>query len=255
MGSERLNSVERFSDRVENYVKYRPDYPPEVLELFEAEMGLTEESLVADVGAGTGISSRLFLENGNTVYGVEPNANMRDAAERYLARFEKFHSVDGTAERTGLPDGSVDIVTAAQAFHWFQPAAARAELRRILKPGGHVALIWNERQLEADDFHREYEGMLLKFAEDYTQVRHDNINDLSLGEFFGQPFERAMFPNAQVLDLEGLKGRAASSSYLPSPGDERYAEMEKEVEGLFAKHAENGRITVFYDTKVFYTKY
>lgn len=249
------NSVERFSNRVDNYVKYRPDYPPEVLELFEAEMELTEDSVVADVGAGTGISTRLFLENGNVVYGVEPNANMREAAKAYLATFDRFHSVDGMAEATGLPARSVDIVVAAQAFHWFDADATSAEFQRVLKPGGWVALMWNERQLNTTPFLIDYEQLLLKYASDYTQVRHDNVDVVSLPKFFGKRFERAVFPNAQVLDLAGLKGRAASSSYMPSPGDERYAEVEKDLSGLFAKHAESGRITVFYDTKVFYARY
>ena len=253
--NDSLNSIERFSNRVENYVKYRPSYPPEVLDLFETEMELTDESVVADIGSGTGISSCLFLENGNTVYGVEPNAGMRAAAERYLARFDEFHSVEGTAEHTGLPGRSVDIVIAAQAFHWFDPADTRTEFKRILKPGGYVALMWNERQIDSTPFHVEYEQFLLKYASDYTKVRHDNINELLLMEFFGQRFERATYPNAQVLDLEGLKGRAASSSYMPAPGDERFGEMTEELGALFAKHAESGRITVFYDTNVFYSRY
>ena len=250
-----MNSVERFSDRVENYVKYRPDYPPEVLELFEAEMELMDETVVADVGSGTGISSRLFLENGNTVYGVEPNAGMREAAERYLARFDNFRSVEGTAEKTNLPERSVDIVIAAQAFHWFDPAETRAEFKRILKPGGYIALMWNERQIDSTPFLVEYEQLLLKYANDYTKVRHDKVSDLELLEFFGQRFERAVFPNAQVLDFEGIKGRAASASYMPVPGEERFGEMTEELGSLFAKHAESGRITVFYDTKVFYSRY
>jgi SAM-dependent methyltransferase len=254
--SDSSNSVERFSNRVDNYAKYRPDYPPEVLELFEAEMDLTEESVIADIGSGTGISSCMFLENGNTVYGVEPNAHMRDAAARYLYRFqERFHSIDGTAEATTLPERSVDIVVAAQAFHWFRPEETRAEFKRILKQGGWVALMWNERQLNTTPFLVDYEQFLLKYANDYTAVRHDNINDLALLEFFGKRFERASFPNAQVLDFAGLRGRAASSSYMPSEGDERFAAMEEDLSGLFAKHAESGRITVFYDTNVFYTSY
>jgi len=252
---DKLNSVERFSNRVDAYAKHRPGYPPEVLELFEAEMELTEDSVIADVGSGTGLSACPFLENGNTVYGVEPNARMRAAAERYLARFDKFHSVEGTAENTGLPERSIDIVIAAQAFHWFRPEETRAEFKRILKPGGWVALIWNERQLNTTPFLTDYEQFLLKYANDYTAVRHDNISDLTLLEFFGKRFERASFPNAQVLDFDGLLGRAASSSYMPSAGEERFPEMEDELRGLFAKHAESGRITVFYDTKLFYTGY
>lgn len=247
--------MERFSDRVENYAKHRPGYPPEVLELFEAEMELTEDSVIADIGSGTGISSCIFLENGNEVYGVEPNAKMRASAERILSRFDKFRSVDGTAEATGLPGRSMDIVVAAQAFHWFRPEETRAEFKRILKPGGWAALMWNERQLNTTPFLTDYEQFLLKFANDYTAVRHDNINDTTLLEFFGKRFERASFPNAQVLDIHGLLGRAASSSYMPSPGDGRFADMENELRGLFAKHAESGRITVFYDTNVFYTNY
>lgn len=255
MRSDGLNSVERFSNRVDNYAKFRPDYPPEVLELFETEMGLTGGSVIADVGSGTGISARMFLENGNIVYGVEPNAKMREAAERSLSRFDQFRSIEGTAEATTLEPHSVDIVTAAQAFHWFEPEGFRAEFKRILKPAGWVSLIWNERQLETNDFHREYEQFLLRYANDYTKVRHDNVNEQTLGEFFAQKFEQAVFPNAQVLDLEGLKGRAASSSYMPSEDDERFAFMEEDLRSLFAKHAESGKITVFYDTKVFYSKY
>jgi SAM-dependent methyltransferase len=252
---DKPDSVERFSNRVENYAKHRPGYPPEVLELFEAEMELTEDSVVADIGSGTGISSCIFLENGNRVYGVEPNSKMRETAERRLARFDKFHSVDGTAENTGLPGGSIDIVIAAQAFHWFRPEETRGEFKRILKSGGWVALMWNERQLNTTPFLEDYEQFLLKYASDYTAVRHDNINEITLLEFFGKRFERASFPNAQVLDFDGLLGRAASSSYMPSEGDERFPEMEDELRGLFAKHAESGKITVFYDTNVFYTRY
>src|SRR5436190_3313568 len=135
------NTIQRFSNRVANYVKYRPGYPPQVLELFKNEMGLTPAKTVADVGSGTGLSTKPFLENGNTVYGVEPNANMREAAEEYLKEFPNFRSHDGTAEQTNLEDASIDFVTAAQAFHWFEPNKTRDEFLRILKPGGYMALI------------------------------------------------------------------------------------------------------------------
>lgn len=255
MKTDGLNSVERFSNRVENYVKYRPSYPAAVLTLYVTEMGLTKDSVIADIGSGTGISSLLFLENGNTVFGVEPNARMRGAAEGFLGRFENFHSIGATAESTGLPDGSVDFVIAAQAFHWFDPEGTRAECRRILRPGGWVVLLWNERQLDANEFHREYEQLLLKHASDYKKVRHDNVDETMLEGFFGKSFERAVFPNTQLLDLEGLRGRSASASYMPAEGDERFAALENDLRRLFAKHAESGRITVFYDTKVFYTRY
>lgn len=248
------DSVARFSNRVANYVKYRPGYPPQVLELLRSEMGLTPSSIIADIGSGTGISAKLFLENGNAVYGVEPNEAMRKAAEEFLKNFPNFRSIYGTAEDTGLPTASVDFAIAAQAFHWFNPEKTRAEFERILKPGGHIALIWNERQLDTTEFLRGYENLLLKYAGDYTRVRHENVDEEVLGEFFRKDFKRASFPNEQVFDFEGLKGRMLSSSYMPTESDERFEPLTKELLELFAKHAENGRIKVFYDTNVFYTE-
>ena len=249
------DSVERFSNRVENYVRYRPSYPAEVLDVFRDEMGLTAESIIADVGSGTGISTRLFLENGNVVYGVEPNAKMREAAAEFLAAYPNFYSIDGTSTATNLFNASVNIVIAAQAFHWFDPEPTRNEFKRILKPGGWVALMWNERQLNTTPFLIEYEKLLLKYASDYTKVRHDNINESTLNNFFQGDFHTATFANKQVLDFDGIKGRVSSSSYMPSPSDGHYSEMVEELQTLFDKHAESDRITVFYDTNVYYKQY
>lgn len=249
------DSIERFSNRVENYVKYRPSYPTEVLGVFRNEMGLTSESVIADVGSGTGISSKLFLANGNVVYGVEPNAKMRSAASEFLASYPNFYIIDGTATATNLFNRSVDIVVAAQAFHWFDPEPARDEFKRILKPGGWVALMWNERQLNTTSFLTEYEQLLLKFANDYTKVRHDNINESTLASFFEGEYRTATFANKQVLDFEGIKGRVSSSSYMPAEGDLNYSAMVKELHTLFDKHAESDKIAVFYDTNVFYKQY
>ena len=248
------DTVERFSNRVENYVKYRPTYPPEVLQLFRGEMGLRPDSLIADVGSGTGISAKLFLENGNEVFGVEPNDAMRAAAEEFLTNFPNFHSRNGTAENTGLPEDSVDFVIAAQAFHWFDPEKTRAEFKRILKNNGFAALLWNERQLDTTPFLREYEQFLLKFANDYTKVRHENIDEEKLFDFFGIDFRRATFENRQIFDFDGLKGRVLSSSYMPAEGDRSYQPMITELQALFAKHAESGKIELSYDTNVFYAQ-
>lgn len=248
------NTVERFSNRVENYVKYRPGYPPEVLEIFRDEMNLTEDSVIADIGSGTGISAKVFLENGNSVYGVEPNAAMRAASENFLQDFPKFKSVDGTAENTALEDDSVDFVTAAQAFHWFDPAKTRAEFSRILRAKGYVVLIWNERLLDANDFLRDYEKLLIKYGSDYEKVRHDNIDPNKLKEFFQNDFSRKTFRNVQTLDFDGLKGRLMSSSYMPTETDERFEPMVIELRALFDKYAENGRIELLYDTNIFYSR-
>ena len=249
------DTVQRFSNRVANYAKYRPGYPSEVLDLFKNEIGLTKSSVLADIGSGTGLSAKLFLENGNVVYGVEPNAAMRAAAEEYLKQFPNLVSHDGTAENTNLDDASIDFVTAAQAFHWFDPEKTRKEFTRILRPGGHVALIWNERQLDTTEFLREYELLLKKHANDYDKVRHENIDQEKLSAFFGPDYKRATFSNEQVFDLEGLRGRLLSSSYMPAEDDPAFPALEKELSGLFAKHAEDGRIKVFYDTNIYYKQY
>lgn len=242
----------RFSNRVENYVKYRPGYPQEILQLFRDEMGLTQASIVADVGSGTGISARLFLENGNTVYGIEPNEAMRSAAEEFLREFRAFISVEGRSDATGLETGSIDIVIAAQAFHWFDPETTRAEFRRILRKNGYIALIWNERQLDATPFLAEYEQFLLKFASDYTKVRHENTDEKELRKFFQGDFQTRTFENSQIFDFEGLKGRVLSSSYMPSENDPGFVPMVAALGRLFAKHEESGKIKVLYDTNIHY---
>jgi SAM-dependent methyltransferase len=249
------DTVSRFSNRVANYVKYRPGYPREILELFASEMGLAEDSVIADIGSGTGFSSRLFLENGNTVYGVEPNAEMRRAAEEYLAGFPNFISHDGTAEETNLGSATVDFIIAAQAFHWFDAAKTRNEFERILRRGGYIALIWNERQLDTTEFLREYEKLLLKYATDYTKVRHENIDQEKLNDFFQGDFRRATFENIQVFDFDGIRGRMLSASYMPAEEDPRFPSLEKELRELFTQQEENGRIKVFYDTNIYYKQY
>jgi len=249
-----VDTVERFSNRVANYVKYRPGYPSVLLELFRDEMNLRADSIIADIGSGTGLSAKLFLANGNTVFGVEPNPSMRRAAEEFLAEFPHFKSVDGTAENTALPDDSVDIVIAAQAFHWFDPQPTLAEIQRITRKGGHVALIWNERQLDTTPFLRDYEELLMKFANDYGAVRHDNVSENNLSAFFGKEFKRRTFENRQVFDFDGLKGRLLSSSYMPAADDPHFGPMSAALHTVFAKHAEDGKITVFYDTNVFYAE-
>jgi len=247
-----MNNSERFSNRVENYVKYRPDYPKEILQLFRVEMNLQKDSVVADIGAGTGISAKLFLENGNTVFGVEPNAAMREAAENFLHSFPNFTSVDGTAENTTLEEKSIDLIVAAQAFHWFNQTDTRKEFKRILKDKGFVVLMWNERQLDSTAFLRDYERLLIEFGTDYQTVRHENITKETLQDFFQTDFQQAVFPNKQTVDFDGLRGRMLSSSYIPSEENPRFEAMLKNLKSLFAEHAENGRIDILYDTKIFY---
>lgn len=248
------DTIERFSNRVENYVLYRPTYPKEVLRLFQVEMNLRADATVADIGAGTGISARMFLENGSAVFGVEPNAAMRAAAENFLKEFPNFKSIDGTAENTTLENGSVDFVIAAQAFHWFNHEKTRAEFKRILKDKGFAALLWNERRLDSTDFLRGYERLLTKFGTDYEQTRHDNISEEILRNFFQTEFRRESFLNVQSLDFAGLKGRMLSASYMPTEENANFKSMIAELERLFADYEKDSRIEILYTTNVYYAQ-
>jgi SAM-dependent methyltransferase len=253
-GGHAHDSTNRFSDRVENYVRYRPGYPRELLaaliEVLAERAGLEAGNAVADLGSGTGISAALLLESGARVFAVEPNAAMREAAEARLGGEPRFRSVDGTAEVTGLPDASVDLVTAAQAFHWFDREPTRREMRRILR-GDRVALFWNSRKTDTTPFLRDYEALLRRFGTDYAEIDHTRVGSESLAPFFGGPFERRVFPNRQVFDLDGLRGRLLSSSYVPGPGRPGHDEMLAELRRLFDRHQEDGRVTFEYDTELY----
>lgn len=242
--------TERFSDRVDDYVRYRPHYPTAVRDYLRDEAGLTAAATVADVGSGTGILSEPFLKNGNRVFGVEPNAAMRAAAEALLAHYPNFVSVDGTAEATTLPDDHVDFVTAGQAFHWFDQDKARAEFRRILRPEGVVALVWNTRDVAGSPFMQQFEALMARYGTDYHEVCHKG-DEAALHAFFADDVRQATFANEQLFDLEGLKGRTLSSSYAPLAGHPNHAPLTAALEDLFQRHAENGRIRFLYRTKLY----
>src|SRR5882724_12052314 len=165
------DAKQRFSNRVADYVRYRPGYPPAALDLLRTECGLRPGHVIADIGSGTGFLSELFLKNGNLVYGVEPNEAMRRAGEEYLASYDGFSSIEGSAEATTLDDAGVDFVTAGQSFHWFEPDSARREFVRILKPGGWMVIVWNDRRMDEAPFTRAYENLLERFGIDYKQVK------------------------------------------------------------------------------------
>ncbi|HEY6904092.1 MAG TPA: class I SAM-dependent methyltransferase [Candidatus Acidoferrales bacterium] len=248
-----MGSTQRFSNRVEDYVRYRPGYPSAILAVLRDECGLTPESVVVDVGSGTGLLTQLFLENGNVVYGVEPNAAMREAGEQFLEKYRYFSSVAATAEATTLPDASADFVVAGQAFHWFDRAAARREFVRILKPGGWVALLWNERDVDATPFMFEYELLLRCYGTDYTTVQHTYSEQAGLDKFYApSPIRTREFENRQHVDFEGLKGRLMSASYAPALGDPKHEPMITDLGGLFAKHQIEGRVTILYRTRIYW---
>jgi SAM-dependent methyltransferase len=245
--------TQRFSSRVENYIKYRPGYPNEVIETLRSDCGLIADSIIADVGSGTGILTEVFLRNGNAVYGIEPNREMREAAERLLKDYPRFRSVAARAEETTLDDAGVDFITAGQAFHWFDREKTRAEFARILKPQGWVVLIWNDRATTTTLFLIAFEKLLKDYSTDYEQVDHRRIDDDVIRDFFGSDqFRLKQIENSQVFDYEGLKGRLLSSSYAPEEGHPNYEPMLAELERIFQAHQTEGRIVFEYVTQMYY---
>lgn len=250
-----MDSTQRFSSRVENYVRYRPSYPPAVLDTLRDECGLTPSAVIADIGSGTGLLSELFLRNGNRLFGVEPNREMRTAAERLLHDYPNFTSIEGAAEATTLPDSSIDFVTAGQAFHWFDHERARPEFARILRPDGWVVLVWNYRRIDATPFMREYEGLIQRFSIDYSEVTHHRpeFDERNVSTFFGPSgCQVAVHLNPQLLDYEGLQGRLLSSSYTPEAGHPNHEPMLAALRTLFDTYQVGGQVSFDYDTKVYF---
>ena len=247
------NSTTRFSSRVDDYVKYRPHYPIEILDLLAAKCEMTPESVVADIGSGTGILTRLFLDNGNPVVGVEPNKEMREAAEVYLAEYARFSSVDGTSEVSRLPAKAVDIIVVGQAFHWFDQAKTRLEFQRILKHDSYVVLVWNDRRVDSTPFLRDYEALLQQFGADYNEIKHKDVQDNAVfTAFYGAPPSHVVFDNIQRFDFESLKGRLNSASYMPSRDDPRYPALTTRAKEIFDAHQTDGKVAFEYDTRVYY---
>ena len=245
--------TKRFSNRVEYYIKYRPQYPGELIGFLGGECGLSSLSIIADVGSGTGILSEMFLKNGNPVFGVEPNKEMREAAENLLKEYPNFRSINGVAESTTLDSSSVDFVTAGQAFHWFDVDKSRAEFLRILKPGGWTVLVWNSRKTDSTPFLKAYEELLCNCGIDYEQVRHRNVDENVLKRFFGAGgYKSKILHNVQEFDYESLKGRVLSSSYVPMKGHPKYEPMIEELQKIFREHQTGETVTFEYDTEIYY---
>ena len=249
----RFNSTERFTDRVTDYVKYRPSYPPTLIEYLRTAASLGPGRTVADLGSGTGILTRLLLETGARVLGIEPNQAMRVAAERDLKEFPGFTSVAGTGEETSLPDHSVDLVTIAQAFHWMDPLTTRQECQRILKPGGLAAIIWNNSKKEVSAFAREYERMRKAYANSelseisrYSKGGHEHI----LMFFDNKPFTKNAFSNHHDLDEAGLVGRFFSASYAPTADSPLRATAHADLRDVFKRHEVNGIVRMEYETEI-----
>jgi ubiquinone/menaquinone biosynthesis C-methylase UbiE len=244
-----LHPTTRFSDRVENYVKYRPSYPAEIIPFLEKYYNLRNDKRIADIGSGTGIFSELFLRSGYPVIGIEPNDHMRKAAEIRLGNYSGFSSRKHRAEQTGLKTHSLDFITVAQAFHWMEPVQTKKEFFRILKPEGHIVLAWNIR-LRHSPFLQDYHALRQKFAIDYKE---NKMVDEEIIHIFFHPMLVRMhsFPNIQHLDFEALKGQLLSASYMPLPGHLSYSSMINELISLFIEHNANGFVKMEFETKLF----
>ncbi len=243
------DSKNRFSNRVADYLRYRPHYPAGVLDLLRAHSQLSPAQAIADIGSGTGFLAELFLKNGNLVFGVEPNKEMREAGEEYLAAYPRFTSIDASAEATTLPGASVDFVTAGQAFHWFGPEATRLEFARILRPHGWVAVVWNDRSTSSTSFADAYEDLLLRFGTDYARVKDSYPQAKDIRAFFQHgEFITREIPNYQIFDRDGLRGRLRSSSYAPAEGQPNFVPMMDDLDNLFAEHQREGRVRMEFST-------
>lgn len=243
-----MDYKQRFSSRVENYIKYRPGYPDEIIATLQLEIGLMPNDVIADIGSGTGFSAKLFLEHGNTVYGIEPNEPMRKAAEGLLSEYVNFISMHGSSEDTNLPDNSIDLIVCAQAFHWFDRAKTKTEFQRITNKGAHLCLIWNDRK-ETEAFQQDYEKLIQEFATDYNEISHRNIS-LNIIEDFYAPntFKKFILSYEQQFNLEGLIGRVISSSYMPNEDDDNFPQLKNAIIQLFDKYKQNEIITFAYNT-------
>jgi ubiquinone/menaquinone biosynthesis C-methylase UbiE len=244
--------TKRFTERVDNYVKYRPGYPDEVVDFLQSECGLSEESAIVDIGSGTGIFTKLLLDKGYMVYAVEPNQAMQQAAKQWLGNNENYTAIDATAEATTLPPKSIDLIVCAQAFHWFNNERTLAEFKRILKDNGHAALIWNNRLANTDYFSMAYEALLKNSSVDYNKVNHRNITDIDFKAFFknGQ-YKQVNYQNAQVFDLDGLMGRAFSSSYVPQQNSEEGKKFRELLQDIFTKYNVSGKVSFQYQTEIY----
>ncbi len=235
--------TERFTGRASFYARHRPSYPVKLLDdLFESGV-LHAGDRVADLGSGTGIFTELLLDRGMRVFAVEPNDDMRSEAESRLSERKGFVSVKGKAEATTLGSEAVDAVTAAQSYHWFDPEPTRKELRRILAPNGWVILLWNKRVTDKDEYSREYEELVTRYSPEHSGIEDDKESPERI--FGSLRFEQRSYDHHRHLDLEAQKGMAASVSYLPVPGQERYEEFSRDLERIFHRNAIDGKVTVY----------
>jgi len=245
-----IHPTERFSDRVDDYANYRPSYPETCIKFLQQQFNIDATTVIADIGSGTGILTRLLLDLGCEVVAVEPNDQMRSMAEKQLNGNTRFISINGTGERTNLQSCSIDLVTVAQAFHWMDQSKAKQEFTRILKPSGSIALLWNV-QTQTSAFGKAYEALKVKYGNDYVAIRKTHEPDLA-GFFSPRKYAVKHFPHYKILDKKGMIGLIQSSSFMPTPTADNYDDMIGEAEAIFKNYEEGGLVKLNYETQVHY---
>lgn len=213
-----------------------------------------KKSIIADIGSGTGFLTKLFLDYGSRVYGVEPNQAMREAAKVYLAQYPDFHSISGTAETTQLDAASIDFITVGTAFHWFDMEKTQQEFKRIARPYAWVVLAWNVRDIESPLI-QDYENLLLEYGNDYANSNAQKLDNVAMDTFFkGQAIKTAVFKNIQYFNWEGFKGRLLSTSFIPGSEHAKYNSMIEQLKNIFLKYEKNGVIEFLYRTNLYYSQ-
>ena len=247
------DSKERFSGRAGRYAQYRPGYPAEAVDWIISQTGIEPGAMAADIGSGTGKFTRLLLERGYRVQAVEPNQNMREAAEQELSGHPGFTSLPFSAEETGIAGGSVDLITSAQAFHWFDREKCKAEWKRILKPGGMAVLVWNARSDEYGQdsgLMAEYGAAIKKWSVNYPFTQQDNMTPAVYAAFFGGGYEEKHFHWRQPYTYDELLGFSLSKSYAPLPGHEHYEPLAEALKDIMERYGEGGVVYLQYQTEV-----
>lgn len=252
ISTSNISSTSRFSNRAENYARFRPGYPDEIFDFLEKEMQLKTSDCIVDIGSGTGLFAEPLLKHGLHVVCIEPNEEMRKAGEARLRKYPAFESMQSTAEHTGLTENSVDLITVAQTFHWIDPIAARLECKRVLKPHGQVVLAWN-RQRNESTFEKQYTDLRNRYR--MGAPGPIQIDPVLINEFFAPtPVATKIFSNKQLLDFEALKGQLLSKSYSPLPGHDTYDDMITDLIKLFVAYNQQGQVEIEYETLLFWGK-
>ena len=244
--------TQRFTGRVEAYKRFRPRYPAAILEILQMKCGLTPETMVADVGAGTGMLAEVFLANGNRVFAIEPNAEMRAACRELEESYPKLTCIDGTAEATGLPASSIDLVAAGRAFHWFDPAKSKTEFRRVLRGESWVALLGLGRPGAGQrPMALEMERIMREYGTDYAALEDRYKLGDRAREFFGGTVGSAEIQTLTTFTWDEFLGNAISLSVMPMPGDPRFEAFEQALRGIFEKYQSNGKVEMPIECKMY----